>query len=128
MADSIESPEGFKDNTDVAVSQFTMSGSDSSFVSGVIRLGLDGPFVQNHPVGIGVDAIGRIAVDVELSSRTGNTSGVARLNADGSLDTTFGHNGIGTTVPIIAINTILVQPNNEIIAIGGGNLARYLAQ
>jgi hypothetical protein len=60
-----------------------MSGSDSSFVSGVIRLALDGPFVQNHPVGIGVDANGRIAVGVELSSRTGNTSGVARLNGTG---------------------------------------------
>ena len=54
---------------------------------------------------------------------------VARLNANGSLDTTFGKAGVSTTVPNFVLYRLLVQPHNEPIMIGGnGSLARYLAQ
>ena len=85
---------------------------------------------------------GQIVV-VGEATNTSNESvgfGVARLNSDGSIDTTFGGSGVVTTAfggggqP----TSVVVQPDNKIIAFGttaaasGGQqnltLARYLAQ
>ena len=57
-------------------------------------------------------------------------AGVARLNSNGTLDTTFGSDGIGKTVPGFVLYDLLVQPadNKIVIVSSSGNLARYLAQ
>ncbi len=66
---------------------------------------------------------------MEFVTATSETAGVARLNANGSLDTTFGTGGVSPTVPNFVLYRLLVHPNNQPIMISGsGSLARYLAQ
>lgn len=127
-AANVGSPQLFKNSQDAVVRRYNLSGQDTTFQSRLIRLAPDAPQAQNLPMGIHVDGSGRIALGVQRQTQTGQTGGVARLNPDGSLDTSFGTNGIGTVVSALGVNTILVQPNNDIITIGGGTLARYLGQ
>jgi uncharacterized delta-60 repeat protein len=116
-------------NVDAVVSRFELNGTaDSSFQSPSIRFGPDGVDVKTVPAGITVDPMGRILVGAEFETSTA-ASGVARLNSNGSLDATFGNDGISSLVPNFVIYAILVQPNNQIVMVGSsGNLARYLAQ
>jgi len=116
-------------NFDAEVVRFEATGVlDSSYESSVIRFGADGPSVKNVPAAIAVDAAGRGVLAVEFESTT-TASGIARLNTNGSLDTTFGNAGIGSTVPGFVVFAVLVQSNNQPIMVGGnGSLARFLAQ
>ena len=128
VAETTQGPNG-RLNVDATVARFELNGTaDPTFQSPVIRFGPDGADVKNLPAGITVDSLGRVLVGAEFESATA-ASGVARLNPNGSLDATFGSDGIGTLVPGFVIYAILVQPNNRVIMVGsGGNLARYLAQ
>jgi hypothetical protein len=114
---------------DATVERFQLTGAvDSSFQSATIRFGADGADVKTVPAGVAVDSLGRVIVGAEFEA-TNFGSGVARLNANGSLDTTFGSDGIGTLVPRFVAFSVLVQPDNRIVLVGSdGNLARYLAQ
>jgi len=123
---TVASPELFKDSADTVVNRYNLSGLVAS--STAIRLRPDAPFVSNSPTLLGVDSNGRIAVNVQTSSRTGNAGGLARLNADGTLDTHFGTQGIAITPAGVTFNVLLVQPNNDLILVGGNTLARYLGQ
>jgi uncharacterized delta-60 repeat protein len=118
-----------KQNFDAVVRRFELTGAlDPTFQSPVIRFGSDAAFVKNIPVGMAVDSDGRGVVGVEFEASTAG-SGVARVNANGSLDTTFGTGGVAPLVPGFVIYRLLMQPNNEAVMIGGdGSLARYLAQ
>jgi uncharacterized delta-60 repeat protein len=78
--------------------------------------------------GVALQADGKLIVDGFL----GNGAGMARLNADGSLDTTFGTSG---QVATAVAGTVVVQPNGPIVLLGTANfnaagapeLVRYLA-
>jgi len=87
---------------------------DTTFNSGA---GPNGPVVA-----VAVDASGRVVIGGSFDSVAGVTCGaVARLNVDGSLDTTFAP-GIGTfnpdTLATDPIDAVAVQPNGQIL-IGG---------
>lgn len=119
--------------TAFAVSRFLANGQvDASF-------GNQGRAVIHLlPVGgntlascVALDASGRILV----AGTTGGDSGVIRLLSDGSLDTTFGSNGLtvldlGTETNV---NSLVLQPDGRILAAGdfgrtsGGFLARLSA-
>jgi hypothetical protein len=63
------------------------------------------------------------------SNSSAETSVVARLNTNGTLDSTFGNGGLSALVPGFNAFAIAVQPNNQIILVsGGGELARIQAQ
>lgn len=97
--------------------------------------------------GSGRDGAGAIAIDGNGKALVGgahffNTSifGLARVNADGSLDTSFGSGGTLTTTfqGDEAVGALVIQADGKIVAIGYSEdnstgqvdiaLARYLAQ
>jgi len=128
VAGGVRGPFG-KTNTDATAELFEINGTlDPSFNAPAFSLVPNAVNVKNGAAGIGVDSEGRVAVGVELNSSP-LVSGVARLDANGSLDTTFGSDGIGATVPNFVVYTVLVQANNQIVMVSSnGSLARYLAQ
>ena len=128
-AGAIPGPDG-KTNVDAVVERFTLADVlDTSYESPAIRFGPDAPQVKNEPQSLVVDSEHRGLVGVQFVTATTDTAGVARLNANGSLDTTFGSAGVSPTVSNFVLYRLLVQPNNQPIMIsGGGSLARYLAQ
>jgi uncharacterized delta-60 repeat protein len=129
LGETAAGPQGFKNNQDAVARRFLPSGAaDASFASPLIAFGPNAPLVHNIPIGIGVDSEGRVVIGVEFESST-EASGVARLNADGTLDSTFGKGGIGVTIPGFNAFGLVVQPNNDVILVsGGGTLARILAE
>ena len=96
--------------------------------SGIARLNNDGTLDTDfHPVGIGPtgQSVNSIALQEDKIYIAGNFStyngasrnGIARLNSDGSLDTTFDPGtGIGGTTPYLL--TVVPQPDGRIL-IGG---------
>jgi hypothetical protein len=128
-AGAIRGPDG-KTHIDAIVERFELTGAlDTSYESPVIRFGPDAPEVKNEADGIAVDSEQRGLVAVEFLTATTEGAGVARLNANGSLDTSFGTAGISPTVANFVIYRLIVQSNNDAILISfNGSLARYLAQ
>jgi uncharacterized delta-60 repeat protein len=128
-AGTIPGPDG-KTNVDAVVERFELTGAlDTSYESPAIRFGPDAPEVKNEPQSLVVDSDQRGLVGVEFVTAAGEAAGVARLNTNGSLDTTFGAAGVSPTVPNFVLYRLLVQLNNQPIMISGnGSLARYLAQ
>jgi uncharacterized delta-60 repeat protein len=126
---TIPGPDG-KTNVDAVVERFELTDLlDTSYQSPAIRFGPDAPEVKNEPQSLVVDSEQRGLVGVEFVTAGTEGAGVARLNANGSLDATFGKAGVSPTVPNFVLYRLLVQPNNQPIMISGnGSLARYLAQ
>jgi uncharacterized delta-60 repeat protein len=128
-AGTVPGPDG-KTNVDAVVERFELTGAlDTSYESPVIRFGPDAPQVKNEPQSLAVDSENRGLVGVEFVAAGTEVAGVARLNANGSLDITFGTGGVSPTVPNFVLYRLLVQSNNDAVMISGnGSLARYLAQ
>jgi uncharacterized delta-60 repeat protein len=92
---------------------------------------------------VAIQSNGQILVGGGLTGSAGNPNpamfGLARLNADGTLDSTFGIGGIVTTAfsGSAGITSLLIETNGDIVAVGGVfdrstgvesiALARYLA-
>jgi len=148
----------FQPNSDyVALSAAQGSGPRLDIDSKVIRFLANGtadttfqsPLFDFAPVGADVGSIaealalapnGQIVVSGEAVTAQNSSVGfgVARLNSNGSIDTTFGNNGIAiTTLPNGGqALVVLVQPDGKVLAVGQvfpvGDIqlgvARYLAQ
>ena len=88
---------------------------DTSFGTG----GIAGPLPLDATNGVGLQSTGKI-VAYGLSSG-GEGASLVRLNTDGSLDTTFGTNGVYVDTRIDSASSIVIQPNDdEIVALGAG--------
>ena len=96
---------------------------DTSFNPGT---GLNGGFPNGSPFKIVVDAAGKILIGGAFTSYNGvSRNGIARLNANGSLDTTF-NPGTGvaqTGGQDVSVNAIAVQPDGKILI--GGRFNNY---
>jgi uncharacterized delta-60 repeat protein len=82
------------------------------------------------PNGIALQANGQILVGGLVNDASPIFGGLARLNSNGELDTTFGSGG--TVLTDNAVNGVLVQADGKIVAVEGVGtdgiaLARYLA-
>jgi uncharacterized delta-60 repeat protein len=82
---------------------------------------------MNFPATLALQSDGKILVG-------GVPFGLARLNTDGELDTTFGSGGMVETPAGDSVDGLLIQTDGKLVAIGGGGqnpfeliLARYLA-
>jgi uncharacterized delta-60 repeat protein len=82
---------------------------------------------MTNPLTLALQSDGKILVG-------GVPFGLARLNTDGELDTTFGSGGMVETAAGASLDGLLIQTDGKIVAIGGGGqnpfeliLARYLA-
>jgi len=85
---------------------------------------------RSAPNGIALQSNGQILVGGSVSGASPISGGLARLHANGELDTTFGNGGTLTTDN--AVNGVLVQADGKIVAVeaagtDGITLARYLA-
>jgi uncharacterized delta-60 repeat protein len=106
-----------------AVARYNTNGVlDTSFGSGGEATTAISGFAYSTETGVALQSNGKIV----LAGYTTNSSipfyfALARLNADGSPDTTFGVGGIITTDfrrGSDMANSVLVQPDNNIVAVG----------
>ena len=115
-------------DTDAKVSRFSETGvQDPSFSSTPFTFGGNS---ENETQAIALQSNGKIVVGgITNGHGTPVTGGLARLDANGDLDTTFANGGGLISNQIVT--GLLIQRDGKIVAIGGidGNLvvARYLA-
>ena len=118
---------------------FTDYNGNAAAPDRVLRLNADGTLdttFNNGGVGIGsnsevralaVQADGKVLVGGFFSVYNGNAAApdrVLRLNADGSLDTTFNNGGTGTeTGSTVQVETLVVQADGKILV--GGQFTTY---
>jgi uncharacterized delta-60 repeat protein len=102
--------------TDVQVSRFSETGTlDTTFA--------DTPFVfgttaNNTPQALAVQSNGQVVVGgLELATGGPNFGGIARLDTNGELDTTFGSGGTLTVDD--NVTALLIDKNGDILAIEG---------
>ncbi len=121
--------------TDTLTGKIIMAGEFTSYngtnINKIARLNFDGSLDTTFNPGAGpdgtvnavaVDALGRVVIGGSFDTVDGvNNGAVARLNADGTLDTTFTP-GIGTfnpeTLITDSIHAVAVQPDGKVL-IGG---------
>lgn len=126
LATSTQGPDGRR-NTDTILERFLGSDAlDTTFASPEISFGPNGGNVESSAFGIGVDSVGRVIVGGQFVTTGNGIWGLARVSSNGSLDTTFGTGGtVSTQVGLEGFaNVILVQPNNEIIAVGEAQVSK----
>ena len=129
---------------DVQVTRFNPDGSIASTATGIDYAGQNGALaVRDTPAAVAIQASGQAVIGgshVE-SSQFSSTSvfGLARVNADGTLDPAFGTGGVLTTriTGNDSVILLVIQPDGKILAIGTSQdaagvtdlaLARYLSQ
>jgi uncharacterized delta-60 repeat protein len=95
---------------------------DPSFTSPVIAWQTP---AENEIQALAVQSNGQIVGAGLSDSSTGEAFTVARLNANGSLDTTFGSGGLATT-PLPdggQASVVVIEPDGEILVVGEGFVA-----
>ena len=110
---------------------------DSSFGrNGIAVTPFPGNMISSA-LSVAIQANGDIVAAGETATTASGPSdfALARYTANGTLDTTFGSGGFVSTPfgnSIASINTVLIQTDGKILAVGnsdnGTTLARYLAQ
>ena len=115
--------------TDVQVSRFSETGTlDTTFADTAFPFGTT---ANNTPQALAVQSNGQVVVGgLELATGGPNFGGIARLDTNGELDTTFGSGG--TLTVDNNVTALLIDKNGDILAIEGtGNdgivVAAYLA-
>jgi uncharacterized delta-60 repeat protein len=95
------------------VARYLANGTlDSTFGTG----GVAGPLPLGFPQGVGLQSTGQIVV-YGLSSNAQAT--LVRLNTNGSIDSTFGTNGVYTDSRMNCFDSIVIQPTDDkIVAVG----------
>src|SRR5579859_325525 len=129
---------------DVQLTRFNPDGSTAATATGIDYAGQNGALaVSDTPAAVAIQANGEAVVGgshVE-NNQFSSTSvfGVARFNADATLDTAFGTGGVLTTriQGHDSVILLVVQPDGKILAVGTSQnaagvmelaLARYLSQ
>ena len=114
--------------TNVKVSRFTETGTlDTTFSSTPFGFG----FRRETPQALAVQSNGQVVVGALVADASGpNFGGIARLDTNGELDTTFGSGG--TLTVDNNVTALLIDTNGDILAIEGtGNdgivVAAYLS-
>ena len=70
---------------------------------------------------------GQMLIGGGASFPSGQSGVVVRLNANGSIDTTFGSSGVATTGRMATVVGIGVQSDGKIVALAGGTAIRFLS-
>ena len=124
VAGSITDPDTF--NNDFALARYNVNGSlDTSFGTGGEVTTSFGPDTSDTAVGVAVQADGKIVVagtDQDFDTNFIDEFGLARYNANGSLDAAFGTGGLvatsfGPTTSAFAAG-LAIQPDGQIVVAG----------
>jgi uncharacterized delta-60 repeat protein len=126
-------------DVDITAISFNPTGSiDHTFNSPVFDFGQEDPTAHDVAQVIAIQPDGKLVIGGLLFGNSVALFGLARLNTNGSLDSTFGNRGVLTTrfEGSDQVSSIIIQPDGKILAIGQafdsstsqGNLAlaRYL--
>jgi len=114
--------------TDVQVSRFSETGTlDTTFADTPFPFGTE---ANNTPQALAVQSNGQVVVGgLELGDGGPNFGGIARLDTNGDLDTTFGSGG--TLTVDTNVTALLIDTKGDILAIeatgNGIEVAAYLA-
>jgi uncharacterized delta-60 repeat protein len=102
--------------TDVQVSRFSETGTlDTTFAETPFAFGTT---PNNTPQALAVQSNGQVVVGgLELATIAPNFGGIARLDTNGELDTTFGSGG--TVTVDNNVTALLIDTNGDILAIEG---------
>jgi uncharacterized delta-60 repeat protein len=107
-----------------AVARFTSTGAlDSSFGTGGQVLLLVPGFNTSYGAGVAIQSTGKIIVSGNSSGGTADPNNnnpltMARLNTDGSLDTSFGSSGFYVGSGISYGQSLIVEADDKLIAVG----------
>jgi uncharacterized delta-60 repeat protein len=120
LAGGLVGNPGDRFDTDAQVQRLNAGGTvDATFASPPIDYnGIEG--------GRGASGVDSLAIQPDGKILVGGAVGLARVNADGTLDTTFGTGGaelaVPATLPVVLANAALlaVLPNAKFLAIGAG--------
>jgi len=126
IAGAVRGPDG-KTSTDAVIVPFLISGAaNPSFSSPAISFGPNGVECKSDANAIAVDSLGRVIIGGIYESPTSDPWGLARVTSNGTVDTTFGSGGSVTTPVGLEgfIGLLLIQPNNEIIAVGESQISK----
>ena len=124
VAGSISDPDTF--NNDFAVARYNANGNlDATFGTGGEVTTSFGPDTSDTAVGVAVQADGKIVVagtDQDFDTDFIDEFGLARYNANGSLDATFGSGGLvannfGPDTSAFAAG-LAIQPDGRIVVTG----------
>lgn len=97
---------------------------DPTFGNGGIATAQIGKFSGDTAVGAVQQADGKILIvgasnsDSEFFAAESGTSYLARINADGSLDKSFGGHGSGFTPIVGAVSSVAIRPDGKIVVAG----------
>jgi uncharacterized delta-60 repeat protein len=135
---------GRRGDPDVQVTRFNPDGSTASTGTGIDYAGQNGALaVSDTPAAAAIQANGQAVIGGTHteSGQFSSTSvfGLARVNADGTLDPAFGTGGVLTTKiqGNDFVSLLVIQPDGKILAVGTSQnaagvmdlaLARYLSQ
>lgn len=112
---------------DIAVMRFNTDGSlDTTFNgTGILKIGF--PSSDEEAYSVVVQPDGKIIVGGSQKISKYNYL-IARLNTDGTFDTSFGNGGMTITQADVSANIVTaaaLQSNGKILAAGRGHVARY---
>ena len=135
---------GRSGDPDVQVTRFNPGGSTASVGTGIDYAGQNGALaVSDVPAAVAIQANGQAVIGGTHteSGQFSSTSvfGLARVNADGTLDPAFGTGGVLTTriQGDDFVSLLVIQPDGKILAVGTSQnaagelelaLARYVSQ
>jgi uncharacterized delta-60 repeat protein len=112
----------------MAIARFMPDGSlDSNFGSnGTVELIVDGS-TNSFATVVLLLSNDKILVGGGATYSSGRSGVVVRLNANGTVDTTFGAAGVAKTGSIFAVNCLGTQANGKIVALSGSTAVRFLS-
>jgi uncharacterized delta-60 repeat protein len=111
-------------NTDFAIARYTPLGALDTTFNGTGKVTTDFNGFNDSAAGVAIDSSGRIDVAGTVTNNTKNEFGLARYNANGTLDTTFGMAGTGKVVTDIGATSndvpaaLLLDSTGRIVVVG----------
>ncbi len=112
--------------TGFGLARYTPSGSlDTTFGSGGLVTAFQVGKTNIEAPGDIRSGLSRAALQADGKIVAVGNSYLVRYNGNGSLDTTFGANGLVTIPSGFSVDSVLIQPSNGDIVVGGSNTASF---
>jgi uncharacterized delta-60 repeat protein len=115
---------------EAGIARFNTDGTlDASFNNGGIKTLPAGSGINDQATAIAVQKDGKILVVGNASDSTHGYAAIARLNTDGSLDTSFGQGGEELlSVGLGRVNGVSILPDGKILLVGDGGVGANIAR